>query len=795
MLKTRILPSLLLFLLVNSCATNLPVEFPPNPIDLTNATIVIRDGDLPLVEQTAVTVLVEEVEKRTGIKWEVSTNVSKVNYNLILTSFGNGVINLQTKEPKRSTLIKFTNSHPECFSITTGDKMIWIIGADPKGSLNGVGKFLRTIEMSPGKILLHHPINISSALDHKIRGHQLGYRNTANSYDAWTPEQYDQYIRELAIFGTNAIENIPLSASDSPHMPIPRPEMNRVMGTICAKYGMQYWVWTPATVDLSNPKQRSAHLLEHEQFYKDCTKLDAVFFPGGDPGHNHPKDVMPFLAELSVILSKHHPKTKIWMSLQGFEEEGIDYFFNWITANQPDWFGGAVGGPSSPPLPYMRERLPKKYLLRDYPDITHTVRCQHPAPWIDPAIAFTSGREGSNPSPIQYSTIFRHNRKFIDGFITYSDGMHDDVNKFVYSALGWDHDLNVNSIISEYSQFFFGPKFAEEITEGIFGLEKNWGGSLADNPNVMPTFKLFEYINRESPELQSNWRWQLLQLKSYYDAYTQDRLIFEQGLENEVNSILGRAETIGANNAMKQALAIFAKADEKRVAPKLRKNIVQLCDNLFENIGYQTSVDKYQANGYERGAILDYLDYPLNNRWWVEDQFAEIKLLESEDKKIDCLDIIRKWENPGPGSYYDDIGNVAQSEHVLRGKPFVEDPLMGTNPNPDFMWWENQMSRERQSWISKMDWPVGLQYTDLDTSTTYILRTTGFGQCLARVNGERIYPSLDGKGIGEIKEFQIPKTLYKNGIITLTFDIPHEPDINWRRQSRLSEVWLVNTVK
>jgi len=783
---TTIFLILTISLLGNFCATQPQEVAPPNSIDLTNATVVIRSGDLQLVEQTAVTVLVEEVEKRTGIKWSISTEYPQTGIGIIVKSV-----------KKSSFDAKFKPSHSLAlnFSIGTRKDTISIIGVNPKGALNGVGKFLRTIEMSPGKIILPHPINISSAPDHKIRGHQLGYRNTANSYDAWSPEQYDQYIRELAIFGTNAIENIPLSASDSPHMPITRSEMNRALGNICAKYGMQYWVWTPATVDLSNPKQRSAHLLEHEKFYKDCTKLDAVFFPGGDPGHNHPKDVMPFLAELSVILKKHHPKAKIWMSLQGFEEEGIEYFFNWITKHQPDWFGGAVGGPSSPPLPYMRERLPKKYLLRDYPDITHTVRCQHPVPWIDPAIAFTSGREGSNPAPIQYSSIFLHNQEYIDGFITYSDGMHDDVNKFVYSVLGWNHELNVNSIISEYSRFFFGPKYAEEISDGIFGLEKNWGGSLADNPNVTPTFKLFEYIDQESPELQTNWRWQLLVLKSNYDAYTQERFIFEEGLENTVNSILGTAKSISADNAMDQALTIFKKADEINVAMELRTNIVRLCDDLFNSIGYQTSVKIYDASGYERGAILDYLDYPLNNRWWVEDQFADIRLLETEDEKISRLDIIRKWENPGPGSYYDDIGNVAQSEHVLRGKPFTDDPLMETNPNPDFMWWENQMSRERQSWISKMDWPVGLEYTDLDTSANYILRTTGYGQCLARINGERIYPSLDGKEIGEIKEFQIPKYLYKNGHIKLIFDIPHEPDINWRRQSRLSEVWLVNSVK
>lgn len=770
----NIIPILLLSLLVNSCATKPQTETHPTPIDLTHATVVIRDGDLPLVEQTAVTVLVEEVEKRTGIKWDVTTKQRQNGFSVLIN-------------PKNMDI----PSEKESFSIITKKHSVFIGGIDPKGVLNGVGKFLRTIEMSPGKIILAFPINLSSSPDHEIRGHQLGYRTTANSYDAWTPEQYDQYIRELAIFGANAIENIPLSGRDSPHMPIPRAEMNHVLGDICAKYGMQYWVWTPATVDLSDPEKRSAHLLEHETFYKDCTKLDAVFFPGGDPGHNHPKHVMPFLEELSSILAKHHPNAKIWMSLQGFEDDGIDYFFDWITEHEPNWFGGAVGGPSSPPLPFMRERLPKKYQLRDYPDITHTVRCQHPTPWLDPAIAFTSGREGTNPSPIQYSTIFRYNQDCIDGFIAYSDGIHDDVNKMIYSALGWNHEMDVNEIMKEYGKFFFGPELAEKLSDRIFSLEQNWDGSLYDNKNIPASLEIVKHVSSYTPSLQKNWRWQLLQLRAHFDAFIQVRLIHEQGLENDVNAILGQAKTIGADDAMDKALSIFAKADENNVRPELRKKIVDLCEDLFQSIGFQTSVEKYQANGPERGAVLDYIDYPLNNRWWVEDQFAEIRTLKSEDEKIVRLNIIRKWENSGPGSFYDDIGNVAQSEHVLRGKPFTEDPLMETNPNPDFMWWDDGMARVRQSWVSKMDWPVGLQYTDLDTSAEYILRTTGYGQCLAKINGERVYPTIDGKEIGEIKEFPIPKILYKNSTITLTFDVPHEPGINWRKQSRLSEVWLI----
>lgn len=59
------------------------------------------------------------------------------------------------------------------------------------------------------------------------------------------------------------------------------------------------------------------------------------------------------------------------------------------------------------------------------------------------------------------------------------------------------------------------------------------------------------------------------------------------------------------------------------------------------------------------------------------------------------------------------------------------------------------------------------------------------------MNGERIEPTADGRGIGDIKAFPVPKKLYQDGVIKLTFDVPDEPGVNWREASRLTEVWLI----
>ena len=402
-----------------------------------------------------VQVLVEEVAKRTGIWWPVSSGAGAL-----------GSITFRSATPSDSVT-------PEGFRISTevGDvPRITVIATDRLGALFAVGYLLRTLDWSKGRVAMTQAANTTQSPDYAIRGHQLGYRAQANSYDAWDEKTYDQYIRELIFFGANCVENIPFQDErPTPIMPLSRPEMNRAMSAICDKYDVDYWVWTPADFDLTDTEKRAAALKFHEVFYKDCPRLDAIFFPGGDPGNNHPREVMPFLDDLSGILRRYHPKAKIWLSLQGFEGEKTEYFFNWLSEHQPEWLGGLVAGPGSPPLPELRERLDQRYLLRDYPDITHIVRCQYPELNLDQVFALTAGREPINPRPLFYAGVFAETAPHTNGFLSYSDGCHDDVNKVIWSALSWDSEQQPHSILVEYARCFFGSADAESIADGTGG--------------------------------------------------------------------------------------------------------------------------------------------------------------------------------------------------------------------------------------------------------------------------------------------------------------------------------------
>ncbi len=84
-----------------------------------------------------------------------------------------------------------------------------------------------------------------------------------------------------------------------------------------------------------------------------------------------------------------------------------------------------------------------------------------------------------------------------------------------------------------------------------------------------------------------------------------------------------------------------------------------------------------------------------------------------------------------------------------------------------------------------------MEYDTLDPNANYLIRVTGYGEALLRANGERLKPTKYEKGFEEFKEFPLSKDLLKDGKLKITFDQPDEEHLNWRKQSRVTDVWVL----
>ncbi len=739
-------------------------------VDLSNATVVSADG----VPEIASRVLIEEVERRTGVRWVRSD---------------------ERKGDGAHVLLQFANDLPkEGYRLRVDDDDVEISGKTTRGILYGIGRLIREGEFGAGSCRLPR-IDVESAPRYPMRGHQIGYRSAANTYDAWTPEQYEQYIRELMFFGANALELMPGRASGGV-MPVPAWDFTIRMSEVCDEYDIDFWVRQSAGWYFAEEPERRARFLEwHDEFLAALPRVDGYFFPGGDGGVNHPRDVMPFFEDLAPILHRHHPNANIWFSLQTFTPDKANWFYDWVTEHQPTWLGGVIIGPQSPPIEEIRARVPAKYPLRRYPDESHTVRCQFPVPWWDPAFALTEGREPPNQRPVAYAEIFRRHAEYCAGHIAYSDGATDDVNKVIWDALTWDPDRDVRDVLIEYGRVFFGSDVAERVADGILALERNWEGPIATNGSIDATLTHWQVLERDKPDLtRSNWRWQFLLLRAYYDAWVRHRVIAETKLESEAYAVLTRAPEIGSDEAMRQATAVLARADTDIPRPEIRARLIELFTALWESVRYQSSVERYGASSVQRSALLDVIDVPVNNRWWLEDQFAEIGGMSDERAKLARLREIADWENPGPGGRYDDVGHVGRSPHVLRSVGPEAHPAEVRGRVPHFMWWDEGRCRLRLSWQSNMPWHATvLVYDLLDDDATYRLRLTGFGSLMPMVNGERLNAIRDSEEIGVVREFEIPNGFVRDGKLEITFDDPADRLLNWRQWARIHEAWLVRS--
>jgi len=701
-------------------------------LDLRSAHIA-ADPNLAGPEKKAVQMLVEEVERRTALPWPASGNGPAIRVH---HASGTGPA--------------------EGFHLTVRNGSVDIQGNDERGTLFGAGRFLRELRWDHLAASIDDNLDITTSPKYGLRGHQIGYRPKVNAYDAWTPAIFEQYVRDMIIFGTNAVELIPPRSDDdddSPHFHLSKLDMMAEMSRICAEYGIDVWIWYPAMdKDYSDPATVDFAIKEWTQVYKKLPRIDAVFVPGGDPGDTQPKYLFALLEKQKQELRKYHPKGQMWMSPQNFDAKWFAEYLDLMKA-EPKWLDGVVYGPwTRITIQELRAKIPARYAIRYYPDITHTIHAEFPVPEWDVAFAVTQARESINPRPTDYQKVFNHMMPSAQlGFLTYSEGVNDDMNKFVWSGLGWDPNQDVSQILREWARWFISPKYETALAQAVLDLESDWHGPVATRASIGDTLRKVQTIERAAtPQMLLSWRFQQILYRAYYDGYVRERLLYETGLEQQAIDRLRNASRTGSAIAMDDATRILDESLTHPAAEDLRNRIFALAEALYQNIHAQLSVDRYKAVAVSRGANLDTIDFPLNNRVWLKDQFAKIRAIPKEDDRLAAIDALLHRSDPGPGGFYDDLGNMSMQPHLVdEGPGYANDPggfhsarseyaafsggLIGrtsaqaTKPDGPARFILNRMAW--WTWAeTRYETPLTMRYEHLDPKASYKVRVVFVGR-------------------------------------------------------------------
>lgn len=664
-------------------------------------------------------------------------------------------------------------------------------GHDDISLLYGVGKLLRVSYWGDNRFLLPDGYEIQTAPEKEIRGVQLGYHSTSNACEAWSFETYEQYIRELCLFGANCIEIMP--PTEDPKNLLVRYDpwiMTRRISEIARAYGLRVWMWYANGFDddagddvIEKEKER------RERVFREIPYLDHIFIPGGDPGKLSPARLFSWAKTVHGIASKHHPDIGMWLSPQTGTPSAAwrDSFYAEV-AKLPEWLTGIVFGPwERDNIPQLRKQIPDRYPIRNYPDIAHTLRCQYPVPEWDLSMALTLGRECVNPRPRDEKHIHNLYKDYNIGSLSYSEGINDDFNKFIWLDQEWNSDTDARQTTLEYSSLFIDCALKDRLTEGFYLLEDNLRGCITENAAVEKTYALWTSLESElCPFARDNYRFELPLIRAMFDKYQKNRRRHEAVLENEAISVLKSACENSVDDCIAKAEAILGKAVSGRQDCDLAGRINAIADRLFLHIGAQLTQTRHLASNWDRGAFVECLNIPLNDSRYINKCLSQTKIAETSAQKLMIIDALINRTNPYDGGFYDDCGAPESRSRFENYGNFESDPGFFETPLTSYLmpspFEEKDTDRVPLAWRRNVSalyqTPLVMNYEGLDPKSEYTIRTVYAKYHIVHISlnaGENACIPVHGEIAVDMPfaevENALPKEAYRDGKLRLSFTV------------------------
>lgn len=758
--------------------------------DFSNA-LIISCKDASPIEQKAVEVLQEEVFIRTGLSLKAVFEYPGDDTPIIVV----GCVN--TMQIKDSSLIDFLplpGREGFRLSISSHRHLCIVQGMDERAVLYGVGRLLRMMNWKDGFFKLPKGVALSETPAFRMRGHQLAYRPKTNAYDAWSPEIFNRYIRELALFGANTIEILPPGTDDESVNTLMKYDPLQMMITlseIIHSYGLETSVWFPNMFgeDVSE-EQLLREDLQRKKIFSLVPYIDHIFIPGGDPGKLFPKMLFMVSQRFIKIARLYHPDVKLWISPQTFcpSEKWTGEFYSEL-AKEPEWLDGVCFAPwERDNIDTLREKTPARYPIRNYPDICHTLRCQYPVPKWNITQAMTLGREFVNPRPLDEKHIHNLYCKYMVGSVCYSEGINDDLNKFIWLDQEWNPETPAKQTLMDYGRLFIQSDLDEDIARGMLLLEENLRGDFAFNPSVKEAYLLWRSLEeRLCGYAKDNYRFELHLLRALFDFYQQKRFIHERELEDEALCALSQNDT-DIEKRIDLAREILYRANSVAFMPELAEKINFLADSLFEKIGAQLTVTRHHAAAWDRGAFVECLNIELNDSRSILNELSKAEQLQTrEEKEAAVKDNILLRTSPGEGGFYDDFGSDGSRKRLEGHENYKNDPGFFKTPFAAYLMpsphIEDDPYRSPLAWRQGVSTlyrePLIIRYEGLNPNARYTIQTVyaRFKPIRIRLyageNGDiKIHDEIKLEKDFTVAKNLLPKYAYKDGRLKLWFTVP-----------------------
>ena len=193
------------------------------------------------------------------------------------------------------------------------------------------------------------------------------------------------------------------------------------------------------------------YLLKLRQAANDSTKhipvSGVVYWPFDEGGCACEKcapwggrGYVKLIERLRDVNEKTYPGVRHIVSTWFFRDDDWEAFYGYLKKGQ-DWIGALLidSGGDFPRYP-LEHPLPKDIPVITFPEISMWGRF----PW---------GGTGANPLPERFERLYRQCEAIASGFMLYSEGIYEDVNKIVINGLYVDPKRTHDDMLREYARW------------------------------------------------------------------------------------------------------------------------------------------------------------------------------------------------------------------------------------------------------------------------------------------------------------------------------------------------------
>ncbi|MBT3377614.1 MAG: GNAT family N-acetyltransferase [Lentisphaerae bacterium] len=446
-----------------------------------------------------------------------------------------------------------------------------IEGADRRGLIYGLGKWLRASQFAPGRIQPttwrgdSKPVNPVRAIYFASHFH--------NWYHIAPLAEVERYVEELALYGCNCLSVwFDLHHYAGMEDPAAQKMVSRLRAILDAANGVgigasltmlcnEGFTTTPDELKATNAVQNGYHrtpggfyntevcpsrpggmelILQNREAVLQAFAgiiFDYVWIWPYDQGGCTCAECAPWGADgfvrtakpVAELVRQHFPDAKITLSTWYFDrfvEGEWAAFHQWVDDAKPDWIDIMMidGFRAFPEYP-LTHGVPGKFPVVGFPEISMDGN----GPW---------GGYGANPRPQHWADYWSRSGALQIGNFPYSEGIYEDINKFLMLQLNWWPERDIDNILHEYASGWFSADHADDLVQAFRLMEKDegtrFGGitQTGEESDAPPTFRnegglpeaepcesLISDIDSRLPKaIRESWRWRLIRLRALIDG-------------------------------------------------------------------------------------------------------------------------------------------------------------------------------------------------------------------------------------------------------------------------------------